>query len=191
MPTSRLPRLAITTLLLAGALVAGAWKMRALSRANTELFRQNVACTTAVREVGDSIRRAQAEALRRGSAARGFTLLSLAGAGLTLDPESEAGPLHLLFAEPRHPDFGRVLTEYRERFGGLAASRRLLVTVSGPEQVRARLGQAAAGFEVAVHGGEIFRVYGFLSGPGLAIVERGILRERWRLPHRDDQLPLD
>ncbi|MFN2432627.1 MAG: hypothetical protein ABR599_07405 [Gemmatimonadota bacterium] len=179
----------VTTLLLALAVAAGAGKIRALSGANTALARQNRICTSAVEEIGESVRRFQAGAVRRGSEAREFTVLGLDGRVLTFDPRREPGPVHIVFAEPAQAGFDSVLASYRDRFGE-RASRTVLITASGPERVRRALRAPLRDLEIGVHGAEVFRVYGFVDGPGIAIVENGRVREKWRLPFRGDELPI-
>ena len=130
--------------------------------------------------------------MRRGGRVPGFTLLNARGDGVVrFDPAAETRPVHLVFAEPASPEFAAVSASYSQHFAARAAGRCILVALSGPERVARRLTSVPAAFEVATHGGEVLRQYGFVAGAGLVVVEGPVLRERWRLPYRGDELPVD
>ena len=177
------------TLLLAAAILAGGLKVHALAGANRALKRQNASCVAMSHQIRDGIALAQAAAASVGSPAPSFTLLELDGDALQMS-SSVAGRVHVLFADPSHRHFGRALPAYRKTYPTDREVRKVLVTISGPERVRDVLTKAPEGWEVGVHGAEVYRAYGFLGAPGVAVVEGGLLRERRALALAPDELPL-
>ncbi len=188
----------VTSLLLLLALAAGTWKILAFSSANRELHRQNEAYAAAIAQLHESIQAVRESSLKRGSPAKGFTLLGLDGWALRVEPAAEARPVHLLFLDPArakveaHRHFTALLDNYRLNFGrAQPAPRTVILVASGYEQARAALAGQRVPYRVGVHAGEVYRLYGFIDGPGMAVIDSGIVRAKWRLPFTGDQLPID
>jgi hypothetical protein len=182
-----------TSLLLLLALATGAWKISGLTAANRELHRQNRACASSFAEIEETFRALRESSLKRGSPAAEFTLLGLDGAPLRFDPVGEQDPFHLLFLDPAGKSFLELLQNYAETLGSTQPqARALILTARGYEETRDALAKAGPiPYPVTVHASEVYRAYGFIESPGVAVVDGGILREKWRLPYRGDQLPID
>lgn len=182
----------ITSVLLLAALGAGTWKMVKLSAANRELDRQNRAFTLSAAHVERALAELRESSLEPGSRAAGFTLLATDGKPLRYDPATDVGSVHLLFADPSSAGYEDVLRSYHQVFGRAEpAPQVLMLALRGYEETRKALGPGPAPYRLGIHAGEVYRRYGFVDGPGLAVLEGGILRERWRLPYRGDELPID
>lgn len=188
---SRIKALA-TSLLLLLAAGAGGWKILDLSAANRELDRQNRAYAQSVAGMNEALRALRESALKRGSPAAGFTLLGLDSRPVRLDPRAESRIVHLLFIDPAEGGFEDLLRNYRETFGRAEPHARTLVLARlGYEEVLRAVAERGVPYPIAVHASEVYRTYGFLDGPGIAVIEDGRMREKWRLPFRYDQLPIE
>ena len=204
-------------LLVGVAVLAGGAKIAALARANRELDRRNRAYAETLRE----LERAWGPALPRGAPAPEFTVLGLGACGadrwscpapaeaappgaspassppppgalgrwpLAVRPAALEGELHLVFADPATEDVARLLEGSR---ASDPRARVLVLTAGSYEAARDALRRRPLPWPVAVHAAQVYAAYGIRETPALAVVERGTLRERWRLPLRGDELPVD
>jgi hypothetical protein len=189
----------VTSVLLLLALGLGTWKILQLSAANRELYRQNRKYAASAAASNQRKRALFESSLKPGSLVPAFTLLGVDGTTLRLDPAREREAVHLLFLDAVLNPAGKagdglepLLRNYEEVFGRAEPqARTLILSARGYEEARSVLAERAVPHPVAVHAALLYLAYGFLDSPGIAIISGGRLREKWRLPHRRDQLPID